>query len=117
MIRSLKQSSSRAPRKLERDVETSFKDQLTKLHLTQVKLNVIGSTGWPDRLVLLPNGCVVFVELKRHGGKLSPKQKFVHQVLRSLGHAVETFDNADRAVDFVIACREGAKRVTRTTVQ
>lgn len=33
------------------------------------------NAGVPDRLVILPNGDVLFVELKRHGEKARPSQE------------------------------------------
>lgn len=35
-----------------------------------------GNPGVPDRLILLPGGRVVFVELKTEGGRLSELQKW-----------------------------------------
>lgn len=34
-----------------------------------------GQTGVPDRIILMPNGKIRFVELKRPGEKVSPVQK------------------------------------------
>lgn len=45
--------------------------------------------GWPDRVVLLPGGLVLFVELKRPvGGKFEPLQERIHGKLRLLGFTV-----------------------------
>lgn len=41
--------------------------------------------GFPDRLVVLPGGRVFFVELKRAGGVLSPKQKHFGEEMHRLG--------------------------------
>lgn len=45
-------------------------------------------TGIPDRLVVLPGGRVVFVELKDEGYSTSAIQKHVQSQLRDLGASV-----------------------------
>lgn len=58
--------------------------------------------GWPDRLVLLPGGVVLFVELKRPvGGVFEPLQLRIHSKLRRLGMAVVVCWTK-RDVDFVL---------------
>lgn len=49
-----------------------------------------GHSGVPDRLVLLPGGRIVFVELKTETGTLSPLQIETHNQLRKLGCEVRT---------------------------
>jgi hypothetical protein len=44
-----------------------------------------GYVGIPDRMVLLPNGIVIFIELKTPIGNLSPLQKRWKQILEKLG--------------------------------
>lgn len=45
--------------------------------------------GMPDRLVVLPGGILVWVELKRpKGGRLSPLQLLRHKELAALGQRV-----------------------------
>lgn len=46
-------------------------------------------TGLPDRLVLLPGGRVWFVEFKAPGGRVSPRQRTVHALLRRMGFRVD----------------------------
>ena len=47
-----------------------------------------GCTGVMDRIVLLPGGRVVFVELKQPRGRLSARQKLMTEELRRLGMEV-----------------------------
>lgn len=45
-----------------------------------------GTCGVPDRIILLPNGRVIFAELKRPvGGRLSARQKHLHDRLLRMG--------------------------------
>jgi len=48
-----------------------------------------GAVGVPDRIVVLPAGKVVFVEVKAAKGRLSPMQTLMHNKLRALGARVE----------------------------
>ena len=46
-------------------------------------------SGIPDLQIVLPEGKVIWIELKRReGGRLSPVQKEVHKRLEELGHIV-----------------------------
>ena len=47
-----------------------------------------GYTGVPDRVILLPYGVTVFVELKRPGAVPRIRQKYVQEQLRKLGFPV-----------------------------
>ena len=53
------------------------------------KLVSPGFDGMPDRMVLLPNGRVGFVEVKAPGEKPRPLQLARHRLLRSLGFPVK----------------------------
>ena len=52
-----------------------------------------GCGGMPDRLVLLPEGRVAFVEVKARGMKPRPLQLRRHGMLRRLGHKVYILDD------------------------
>lgn len=49
--------------------------------------------GLPDRLVLLPGGRIIFVELKAPGKKVGAHQLVVHARLRRLGFRVEVLSS------------------------
>lgn len=51
-----------------------------------------GMDGMPDRLVLLPQGHIGFVEVKAPGEKPRPLQIYRHKQLRQLGLQVYVLD-------------------------
>ena len=55
-----------------------------------------GTSGWPDRIVLLPDGKVGFVEVKAPGKKPRPLQVHRHEQLRKLGYQVYVLDGEDQ---------------------
>ena len=52
-----------------------------------------GFDGMPDRIVLMPDGKIGFVEVKRHGEKPRPLQESRHGMLRRLGFQVFVLDD------------------------
>ena len=52
--------------------------------------------GMPDRLVLLPDGKVAFVEVKAPGKKPRPLQLARHRLLRGLGFRVFVLDEEEQ---------------------
>jgi len=57
--------------------------------------------GVPDRICLLPNGIIRFVEVKSEGEEPSPLQQHVIKNLRNLGFIVEVLDTKAK-VDFFL---------------
>lgn len=57
-----------------------------------IKLYSIFFTGLPDRMLLLPGGVIVFVELKSTGKPQSGRQRFVSKQIRKLGFLVLVID-------------------------
>lgn len=49
----------------------------------------------PDRICLLPNGELVFAELKRPGAKPTKNQLRCHEKIRNLGHTVMVIDTIE----------------------
>ena len=73
----------------ERDVESYLVKRMEEAHLSCVKFVPDNKIGMPDRLVLLPEGRVLWVELKTDNGRLEEIQKLQHKRLRDLGHEVK----------------------------
>lgn len=67
-------------------------------------------SGLPDRLVLLPGGHVLFIELKSPTGTVSPHQTVIHRRLSGLGFEVLVLSSPD-------AVKAWAKQVDATHVQ
>ena len=54
---------------------------------------ISGTVGWPDRIVLLPDGKIGFVEVKAPGEKPRKLQVHRHDQLRALGYKVFVLDD------------------------
>ena len=77
-----------------------------------------GNPGVPDRIVLLPGGRVVFVEVKAQGGQLGALQERQIARMRGLGADVRVLKGVEQVRGFVEeVCREcGSSRIsTRNT--
>jgi len=90
---------------LERDVERRFVARLKKeLGLRSAKLKAIANSGWPDRLIPLPNGLSVYVELKAPGREknTSAHQEDVIAYLKSCNVPVLVTSSHEDAINFCI---------------
>lgn len=70
---------------LEREIEAKFCAKVKALGGMCEKFTSPGRRSVPDRLVILPGGQVVFVELKRSNQHPTPAQARDHQRRRDLG--------------------------------
>ena len=61
-----------------------------------LKFNSQSMTGIPDRIILMKNGTVGFVEVKQKGKKPRPLQKLRMKQLRRLGFKVYTLDEKEK---------------------
>lgn len=64
-------------------------------------------SGMPDRLILLPDGKVAFVEVKAPGKKTRPLQIKRHEMLRKLGFRVFVLDAASDILMILKEVMEG----------
>lgn len=71
---------------LEKDIERKLVKMVERHGGRCLKWVCPSSSGVPDRIVLLPGGRIIFVELKRpKGGRLSPMQRWWAKKLTELG--------------------------------
>lgn len=99
----------------EREIEAYLVKKVREvLHGRAYKFISPGNNGVPDRIVVLPGGRIIFVELKREGGgKLSPMQKAQQAKLSLLGCQVISQMNSKQQVDgFIYAEAERQNAVT-----
>lgn len=61
-----------------------------------LKFNSQSMTGIPDRIILMKNGTVGFVEVKQKGKKPRPLQDLRMKQLRQLGFKVYTLDEKEK---------------------
>ena len=82
---------------LEKDIERKLRKMVESHEGLCLKWVCPGWSGVPDRIVLLPGGIVMFVELKRpKGGTLSKMQEWWAGKLRKLGfHWWSAYDEGD----------------------
>ena len=85
----------------ERDVESYLAKRFGEINVPCVKFIPDGKIGMPDRLVLLPEGRVLWVELKTDNGRLEEIQKLQHKRLRDLGHEVVVVWSKDDVDDLL----------------
>lgn len=64
-------------------------------------IKLVGYNGIPDRLVILPYGGCIFIELKADGGHLSPIQIAVQRHLNALQQVVYTLWSCEQVDEFI----------------
>ena len=80
----------------EKQLENKLRMAIKKAGGIAPKFVSPGFDGMPDRLILLPDGIIAFVELKAPGKKPRPLQLARHRLLRSLGFRVYVFDSEEQ---------------------
>ena len=69
--------------------------------------------GVPDRLVMLPGGRLVLVELKADGGRLSPAQEYWHERAKDLGTEVVVLEGRGQIHQWCVGLLEETTDVDR----
>ena len=87
---------------MEKDLERWLGQELKKLGCIYMKFVSPGNDGVPDRIVVLPGGDVVFVELKSETGRLSHTQTFQISRLRQTGATVKIVSNKIEALELLL---------------
>lgn len=87
---------------MEKKVEKYLVVRVESLGGLCVKFPPLFFRGFPDRIVLLPGGVIVFVETKAPGETPRLIQRKVHARLRRLGFRVEVLDNHEDIDGFIL---------------
>ena len=80
---------------LESTVERHLREEAKKRKGMALKFVSPGMNGVPDRIVLLPDGKMAFVELKAPGKKMRPLQEKRKRTLEELGFLVFCVDSKE----------------------
>ena len=93
---------------LESGIEARLKDRVKQIGGRCVKWISPGWSGVPDRIVLMPEGRIVFVELKQAGKKERPLQQRRQAQLREMGFTVyETVDSYEKIEQIIEDLQRG----------
>lgn len=87
---------------MEKTLEAYFRNSIKKAGGLALKFSSPGFTGVPDRVTLMPNGELHFVEFKNGSkGKLSPRQIIVFQQMEALGFPVHVISTKEQIKEFL----------------
>jgi len=86
---------------LEKEIEKHLRKKVKAEGGECFKLVGTFKAGIPDRLVILPGGIVVFVELKAPGKKARRLQEIMHHRLKKLGALVAVLDSKTAVNKFI----------------
>ena len=79
----------------------------SELHGWALKFVSPGQNGVPDRVILVPNGKIYFVETKAPGKKLRKLQEYVCGLIKQLGFKVLRIDTKEKVDAFVREVQKG----------
>lgn len=85
----------------EQKIERRLKKEIELIGGKALKFVSPGMSGVPDRIVLLPGGRIIFVELKAPGKKLRPIQERRKKELEKLGFTYKVIDNNEDIKDLI----------------
>lgn len=85
---------------LEKEIEKILVEEVRKLGGRAYKFVSPGNSGVPDRIVIFPDGRVIFVELKTSKGALTQLQQVQIKRLCNLGQTVMVVKGLEGVIDF-----------------
>ena len=85
----------------EKIIENRLKKEVERIGGKAWKLTSPGVVGVPDRLIILPKGRIIFVELKAPGRMVTPIQKHRLKELSDLGCEVLCIDSIKKVLNFI----------------
>lgn len=100
---------------LEKDIEAWLNKQIEKMGGIAYKFVSPGNPGVPDRIYILPDGRVWFVELKQQFGRIANIQKWQRQRLLEMGCNYRLVRGMDDAKMFVQQLKGGGEGEVHST--
>lgn len=85
----------------EKNVERHLVEGIKKLNGMCLKFVSPGNSGVPDRVVILPNGRIVFAELKTETGRLSKLQAHTIDEMKKRGADVRVLYGVKDVKEFI----------------
>ena len=80
----------------ENHIEKKLKTEVEKRGGLCIKFTSPNTNGMPDRIVILPQARIAFIEAKAPGGKPRPIQIYQHQQLKKRGAKVYIVDHPNQ---------------------
>ena len=96
----------------EATIEARLVREVRKLGGLCYKFTSPGNPGVPDRIVILPDGRTIYVELKTEIGRLAKIQQWQLEEMRKRGADVRVLKGLDQVLEFLEEVRTGAIRTT-----
>lgn len=94
----------------EKEIEQYLVKQVKAIGGKAYKFVSPGNDGVPDRLVCLPGGVAIFVEIKAPGKEPSPLQKHQLNKLGGLGFSTWAIDDRGGVDTFIGYCKAAQRR-------
>lgn len=92
----------------EKQLEEKLNKKIREAGGLSLKFSSPGYVGVPDRIILMPNGRIYFVEMKRHRGKrVLGMQKHVFEKFETLGFKVYILDSMREIEKFMKELENG----------
>lgn len=91
---------------LESKLEGKLTNGIKRLGGRALKIHSAWFTGLPDRLIIVPNFPMEFVEMKAPGEDLKPRQKVVHEWLKKMGVIVSVIDTAEKVSEYLLKFKQ-----------
>lgn len=85
----------------EKAIEAYLVRQAKEQGLLCLKYSSANTTGYPDRLLLLPDRRVVWIEIKTKGKHPNKLQLLRHDELRRYGHTVYVADSREQVEEII----------------
>lgn len=85
----------------ENQLEEKLRKKIKELGGIALKFVSPGCAGVPDRIILMPQGKIYFVEMKSPRGEVNPIQKYVFEKFEEVGFKVHILNSDDAIKNFL----------------